>query len=298
MLTTQCPSCQTSFRVTSEQLEQRHGMVRCGQCRHLFNGAEHLSSSPEPTEMEPLSDSENTAVTLPWQADPNPPTLIVTAERETLIVEPTPLTQTQTLTDDSVLIENVDADNGNENLPPLELTPLEASPPTFLRQKKHSRLANFLYGMLCLGGLLLLLAQVTYVFHDTIAAHWPTSKPGLQKFCTVAHCTVSALQQPDAIVIEISDLQAAPSQKDIYTFSITLRNRSRFTQQLPALEIWLTNLQNKPLVRRVFLPNEYLEAGQAMLQDGLPGNAELAAKLYWQTAPLDASGYRVYLFYP
>ncbi len=41
--TTTCPSCRTSFRVTSQQLEARRGQVRCGHCNTLFNGLETLA---------------------------------------------------------------------------------------------------------------------------------------------------------------------------------------------------------------------------------------------------------------
>ncbi len=37
-LATRCPHCQTSFRVTMQQLELRDGQVRCGACREIFNG--------------------------------------------------------------------------------------------------------------------------------------------------------------------------------------------------------------------------------------------------------------------
>lgn len=41
-LATQCPHCQTSFRVANDQLKLRGGLVRCGSCREVFNGIEHL----------------------------------------------------------------------------------------------------------------------------------------------------------------------------------------------------------------------------------------------------------------
>jgi predicted Zn finger-like uncharacterized protein len=61
-LATQCPHCQTTFRVANDQLKLRGGLVRCGSCREVFNGIEHLvrpelaapvaapdaASSPEP----------------------------------------------------------------------------------------------------------------------------------------------------------------------------------------------------------------------------------------------------------
>ena len=40
---TLCPHCATRFRITSEQLAARQGLVRCGQCQGVFNGFEHLN---------------------------------------------------------------------------------------------------------------------------------------------------------------------------------------------------------------------------------------------------------------
>ena len=40
---TQCPDCNTAFRVTAEVLKQAAGKVRCGGCSNAFNALEHLS---------------------------------------------------------------------------------------------------------------------------------------------------------------------------------------------------------------------------------------------------------------
>src|SRR3990170_6732434 len=41
---TQCPSCGTTFRVTPQQLQAQHGMVRCGRCAHVFDGFATLAT--------------------------------------------------------------------------------------------------------------------------------------------------------------------------------------------------------------------------------------------------------------
>ena len=41
-LATQCPHCLTTFRVAHDQLKLRAGLVRCGACKQIFNGIEHL----------------------------------------------------------------------------------------------------------------------------------------------------------------------------------------------------------------------------------------------------------------
>jgi len=44
-LATQCPFCQTTFRVAPEQLTLRGGLVRCGHCKEVFDGNQYLVAS-------------------------------------------------------------------------------------------------------------------------------------------------------------------------------------------------------------------------------------------------------------
>jgi len=37
-----CPNCQTCFRITKAQLDVAQGKVRCGHCKQVFNGKQHL----------------------------------------------------------------------------------------------------------------------------------------------------------------------------------------------------------------------------------------------------------------
>jgi predicted Zn finger-like uncharacterized protein len=47
-LITECPKCQTRFRVTESQLQVAAGRVRCGACLAVFQGVEHLNWDDEP----------------------------------------------------------------------------------------------------------------------------------------------------------------------------------------------------------------------------------------------------------
>jgi predicted Zn finger-like uncharacterized protein len=49
---TQCPSCQTTFRVTSEILRVAHGQVRCGRCQTQFDALERLIEENADGEIE------------------------------------------------------------------------------------------------------------------------------------------------------------------------------------------------------------------------------------------------------
>lgn len=79
---TQCPSCQTTFRVTSEILRVAHGQVRCGRCQTQFDALERLieetdsgeiqsgrymrpDRAPEPPPEEEQEEAENIEVEEP-----------------------------------------------------------------------------------------------------------------------------------------------------------------------------------------------------------------------------------------
>ncbi|MGD2166823.1 MAG: zinc-ribbon and DUF3426 domain-containing protein [Gammaproteobacteria bacterium] len=45
MLTTRCPHCQTTFRITSVALHKAAGQVRCGQCSTVFSAFDSLTDT-------------------------------------------------------------------------------------------------------------------------------------------------------------------------------------------------------------------------------------------------------------
>jgi len=71
-LATQCPFCQTTFRVAQDQLKLRGGLVRCGNCKEVFNGNEHLVS-PEIAQqliVAPAAPAENRPAPTAWPSLP------------------------------------------------------------------------------------------------------------------------------------------------------------------------------------------------------------------------------------
>ncbi|RKQ58941.1 putative Zn finger-like uncharacterized protein [Vogesella indigofera] len=44
--TTQCPACQTRFKVSDAHLALAAGMVRCGRCSHVFHAPSHFEQAP------------------------------------------------------------------------------------------------------------------------------------------------------------------------------------------------------------------------------------------------------------
>lgn len=83
LLVTQCPHCQTRFRLTPAQLSVANGHVRCGACLEVFhaaNAAVALAERPAPTEPpeQPASDTvaeDETPVSPP--PAPQPPSSLL-----------------------------------------------------------------------------------------------------------------------------------------------------------------------------------------------------------------------------
>jgi predicted Zn finger-like uncharacterized protein len=77
-LATQCPNCQSRFRVQSEHLKTGGGLVRCGLCRHVFNALDHLAhfavGEPQAAVAPPVT-SNDVSVSAPSPAiiPPAPP---------------------------------------------------------------------------------------------------------------------------------------------------------------------------------------------------------------------------------
>ena len=54
---TQCPDCQTAFRVTAAVLQQAGGRVRCGNCGHAFSALERLTEDPPQVDQHAAASS-------------------------------------------------------------------------------------------------------------------------------------------------------------------------------------------------------------------------------------------------
>lgn len=139
-LATQCPHCFTSFRVANDQLKLHAGLVRCGSCKQIFNGIEHLLAPGEAPRQAPVTShtaepdtAETTATAIP--TDTTPPSDEDFAENELNASEQTAehatqndvistqiSTQTNIADDDSSFTDsdsrhaNFQTEQNNENL--------------------------------------------------------------------------------------------------------------------------------------------------------------------------------------
>lgn len=184
------------------------------------------------------------------------------------------------------LAESADDDHGDD---PPAATVAGAD---YLADAAPARRWPWLVGVLLLAAALLL--QVGYAYRTELAKHYQGLRPALEGACDRLGCAVELPREADRISIESSDLNPE-SDKTRLQLVATLRNRAPYAQSYPHLELTLTDVRDQPLVRRVFTPGEYLAKDAPA---SFPPEAEAAVRLMLEVVDGNASGYRLYLFYP
>ena len=316
---TRCPACGTSFRVTPQQLQAQHGMVRCGRCATVFDGFKALAAQRDVSPVEaplpaiavhggsgiaeiykpaaggvdpPLSELESkpprfeptTPATVQGEIAPEPQASLPLQRVEA--PEPAPPVQPRTVIEPEPPVRERSRPVVTPE-PPATL--VEASFESAAEPRRRSTGLVFGICLLLLG----LAAQGVYFYRGDIAAQVPEARPYLNRMCEQLGCTVALPQRPRSISIEASDLQATdPSNPGLITLTATLRNQAMTTLGYPALDVVLTNAKEHTVARRIFLPADYLDAGKDA-RAGIPPNAETTIKLDIDSGNLGAAGFRL-----
>ncbi|MBK8338000.1 MAG: DUF3426 domain-containing protein [Sterolibacteriaceae bacterium] len=184
------------------------------------------------------------------------------------------------------LAESADDDHGDD-LPAATVAGAD-----YLAEAAPARRWPWLVSVLLLAAALLF--QVGYAYRTELAKHYPDLRPAMEAACERLGCSVELPREADRISIESSDLNPE-SDKSRLQLAATLKNRAPYAQSYPHLELTLTDVRDQPLVRRVFTPAEYLAKDAPA---SFAPEAEASVRLMLEVADSNASGYRLYLFYP
>jgi predicted Zn finger-like uncharacterized protein len=278
-MVTRCPACGTGFRVSAEQLKAQRGTVRCGRCSTVFNAFDTLATladAPTPAGTEAAAIEVASAVSSEAQA----PVVDVRERHRGAEAEQTESAAPEPPPEDTAAAQ----------------TPVHAAAsgsPGRIRRRGRP-------GPWAAGSFVLLLAfaaQLSYVFRIEIANAQPRARPWLEQACAHLGCTVPYPRNIQQWSIEFSDLQSDPDDPARMTLTAVLRNRASFIQGYPALELTLTDTQDRAVARRVLGAADYLPP-EAKAAPGLGPNSEVTLRLAMDTGELNAAGYRLYLFYP
>ncbi|RJG03741.1 DUF3426 domain-containing protein [Noviherbaspirillum sedimenti] len=177
----------------------------------------------------------------------------------------------------------------------------ESEEPAFVtsgRRRQRRRRAGHIF--MALASILLFMAalgQGAYAFRDLLAAWHPQTRPALSRLCELAGCQIRLPAQIEQVSIESNELQAQANNKNAFTLRLLLHNRSAVAQAWPHIELTLNDNNGKALVRRALAPREYLPSDKDPSQ-GIAARSEQVVSRSFELSQLQASDYRVYLFYP
>lgn len=321
MFATRCPHCQTRFRVTPAQLELREGLVRCGACREIFSGLDHLLNNPEEIEaLAPSAEDADGRMTLIdfGSLRGRQPAVTTSMEKELdelskaiadLQAKPwrdTPEHELATEATAESAVERssdrgIDLSKDRSIEPSIEAVNATATAPTplFVEQARKRRQSASQWKLLLWLGLPLLLvalaAQLTYFFRADIAAESPEAAVYLRAACAQLGCQIKLPQHIDQLSLESSHLQEVPGQIAVYTLTALLRNQSDTAQAWPSLDLQLKTDNGQILVRKILEPANYLNA--ADLKKGFAAHAEQEVQLTFELSGDHPGGFSVTLFY-
>ena len=173
----------------------------------------------------------------------------------------------------------------------------DAPPPPFMVGRPPPRKA--LWALLSLLAVLTLAGQVLYRYRAEVAAMVPATRAPLAAICLRLACEVPLPRRPELMSIDSSELQADPRREGLISLNAVIHNRAGFAQDYPALELTLTDEADRPVLRRVLRPGDYLgPRTREQLAQGIAPGSEATVRVFLDTARARATGYRLYLFYP
>lgn len=175
---------------------------------------------------------------------------------------------------------------------------LPEAEPGFVRQARRKafwrrpavRVALVLGSLLGVGALA---GQVMWGQRDALAVQHPSLAPALQALCAMAGCELQPRRQIGDVVIGSSGFRQLPRSGQ-YQWSLSLENRSDFPVAMPAVELTLTDAQDKLLLRRVIRLDQFGAPAQ------IEGHGEWSVTAPVEVQGLEAAvaGYRALVFYP
>jgi predicted Zn finger-like uncharacterized protein len=339
-LAARCPHCRALFRVVADQLKLRGGMVRCGECRQVFDAIGSLSYVDDVTLTKEKAEAAIGGAAHPGPAvaappanpqpvvrepagKPTPPRIVLAAQagrralagggelRDELAV-PTLFGIAEPPSDSSeAAIESVHVampGHANRTAPAetyepgaLQADAPEAEVPSFLptpdrlrREKLRRALA-----IACVPLGLVAVIQFALTLRGDALEAWPSLRPSLASLCSLFGCTVGWPAHAELLTIVGSDLAAIPGT-DVIELDAAVRNRANFIMALPAIEVTLTDTQNRTIARKVFMPADYLaSSGEASsrIDEGLAPGTDLSVRLVFEARGLSATGFVLYPFY-
>jgi predicted Zn finger-like uncharacterized protein len=175
----------------------------------------------------------------------------------------------------------------------------EADEPEFVKRSRKLEASGRTRRLLMIAGAvvlaLLLASQLLLSFRNVLAARYPAAGPVLGAGCVLLGCRIGLPAQIENLAIETGELTTLGV--DTYSLNTLLRNQGSLVQAWPSIQLELTDAGDKPVLRRVFGPADYLPQGVSATA-GFAARSEQPVRLNFALAELKPSGYHIAVFYP
>ncbi|EON15453.1 DUF3426 domain-containing protein [Pandoraea sp. SD6-2] len=358
VLATRCPHCHTVFRVVADQLKLRDGLVRCGNCREVFDGRTYLCDAPSDASDAPAAEAmratpdDGTAlsdtvpphgpVTHDIAGEPQVSSLPIdkvvsaaSANESVPRAERPPVPEMLTPTAIAALLGTADESRAQmqhgpgryiDDDEPAGLTAPTAStasspragPPTSIHlagQPQRPGAGRVIWRVLLTLAILGLAAQWAWIEHAALVDRVPALRGVFAAICRPMHVTIAPPRQPDMIQLssvtlvtddagaaDATDATASAASASLadavpMTLTVFIRNQADYAVAWPSLELTLSDIDGKPVVRRVFAASDYV-TDAAQREAGLASRKERTIRLRLSAQAALASNYRVLAFYP
>jgi predicted Zn finger-like uncharacterized protein len=204
----------------------------------------------------------------------------------------------------SARVKAVEARTRRSRLTPTNITAPklrvpDADEPEFVKRSRKLEESSRTRRLLMIAGAvvlaLLLAAQLLLSFRNVLAARYPGARPVLSAGCALLGCRIGLPAQVENLAIEQGELTTLGA--DTYSLNTLLRNQGSLVQAWPSIQLELTDAGDKPVLRRVFGPADYLPQGVSAAA-GFAARSEQPVRLNFTLAELKPSGYHIAVFYP
>jgi len=242
---TQCPECQTLFRVSLADLAHADGQVRCSRCDAVFDARSALHADADEDSVLASNDEPMVGDLFGTEAAPDDR---IVPELEPLEPEPP-----------SVATPDFD---------PATLPPLEDLPPLPAAGRPRPRRAPWI--AVCALLALSLGAELVHANRDPLARD-PYLGPMLIDAYRRFDVPIDEPVDLNRLDVQRTEVTSHPVYKDVLYLTATVTNTAEFAQPLPLLRVQLDDRWGEPVGARVFTPEEYLRNAPPGLARAEPG---------------------------